>query len=362
MRFSAVALAGALALSACGDDAATTDTTGTAGDGGGSSSLSGTIAGAGSSAQTAAMQAWLAGFSDANPDAVVNYDPVGSSGGREQFLAGGTSFAGSDAYLDDEELAKAEERCGGAGAIDLPVYISPIAIAFNLEGIDTLNMSPAVIAGIFAQEITTWNDEAIAADNPDVELPDSAITPVNRSDGSGTTENFTDFLSQTAPDVWTFGAVDEWPVDGGEQANGTSGVVQAIGGGDGTIGYADASQVGDLGEVSVGVGDEFVAFSPEAAAAVVDASTAVEGRGEFDLAYDVNRTTEEAGVYPIVLISYAVACLAYEDTGEQDLVKAFLTYVASPEGQEAAAGQAGSAPLSDTLTEQVMASIDAIGA
>lgn len=306
------------------------------------------------------MQAWVAGFQDANPDATVNYDPIGSGGGRDAFLDGATSFAGSDAYLDDEELASAMERCGEAGAIDLPIYISPITIAFNLDGIDTLNLAPDTVAGIFAQEITNWNDEAIAGDNPDADLPDLDITPVNRSDESGTTQNFTDYLAAVAPDVWTFEVSGDWPVPGGEAANGTSGVVQAIGGGEGTIGYADASQVGDLGTAAIGVGDDFVPFSAEAAAAVVEASTQVEGRGEFDLAFDLARDTTDSGVYPIVLLSYHIACLEYEDQEELDLVKAFLTYVASEEGQQAAAGAAGSAPISEGLREQVLASIDAI--
>jgi len=357
-RCAAVALAGALTLAACGGgDAGSEDPAASSGGG----DLAGSFDGAGSSAQTAAMQAWQVGFQDANPDVTVNYDPVGSGGGREQFIDGGVSFAGSDSYLDDEELAAAEERCAGAGAIDLPIYISPIAIVFNLEGIDTVNLAPATIAGIFAQDITNWNDDAIASDNPDVELPDLAITPVNRSDPSGTTDNFTAYLSAVAPDVWTDEPSDEWPIPGGEAANGTSGVIQAVGGGEGAIGYADASQAGELGTAAVGVGEEFVEYSADAAAAVVEASTPVEGRGEFDLAIDLARDSTESGVYPIVLVSYHVACLKYDDAEEQTLVKAFLTYVASEEGQQAAAEAAGSAPISDSLREQVMTSIEAIG-
>ena len=120
--------------------------------------------------------------------------------------------------------------------------------------------------------ITKWNDQAIVALNPDATLPDLAITPVHRSDDSGTTENFTDYLGAAAPDVWTYEADGVWPFEGGEAAQGTSGVVDAVTNGTGTIGYADASRAGDLGTVAVQVGDEFVAYSPEAAAAIVDAS------------------------------------------------------------------------------------------
>ena len=89
------------------------------------------------------------------------------------------------------------------------------------------------------------------------------------------------------------------------------------------------------------VGDEFVPFSPEAAAAIVDASPFVEGRGEGDLAIEIDRTTEEAGVYPIVLVSYLIGCVEYADAANAELVKAYFDYIVSPEGQATAAAEAG---------------------
>ena len=323
--------------------------------------LSGTISGAGASSQAAAMEAWVAGFNSQYPDVTVNYDPIGSGGGREQFIAGGTLFGGTDSYLDETELPAAQERCGGE-VIEVPVYISPIAVAFNLKGVDELNLGPEQIAGIFAQEITKWNDPAIAEINPDADLPGTAITPVNRSDESGTTENFVEYLTATAPDVWTFEVSGVWPVKGGEAAQGTSGVVGAIEGGNGTIGYADASQVGELSVAKVGVGEEFVEYSPEAAAAVLDASPRAEGRGEASFAFDLARDTTEAGTYPIVLVSYGLACTAYDSQEEADLVKAFMTYIVSDEGQQTAAESAGSAPIPDALRQEVQPAIDGIAA
>jgi phosphate transport system substrate-binding protein len=226
--------------------------------------------------------------------------------------------------------------------------------------VDTLNLDAATIAGIFAGSITQWNDPAIVALNPDATLPDLAITPVHRSDDSGTTENFTDYLGAAAPDVWTYEADGVWPFEGGEAAQGTSGVVDAVTNGTGTVGYADASRAGDLGTVAVQVGDEFVEFSPEAAAASVDASPEVEGRSEGDIAIEIDRTSEEAGVYPIVLVSYIIGCQQYADTENVELVKSYFSYMASPEGQDVAAEAAGSAPISDTLREQVTAAIDSI--
>ena len=324
--------------------------------------LAGTLVGAGASSQAAAMEGWVAGFQSANEGVTVNYDPIGSGGGREQFLAGATTFAGSDAFLDEEEIAASQERCvDGNPAINIPHYVSPVAVAFNLEGIETLNLTPSAIGGIFAGSITNWNDPAIADTNPDVELPDLAINPVHRSDDSGTTENFTGYLAEVASDTWTFGEIETWPTEaGGEGAPQTSGVVQAITAGNGSIGYADASQVAGLGVVAVGVGEEFVPFSPEAAAAVVDVSPRAEGRPDGDFAIELARDTTESGVYPIVLVSYHIVCQAYETQEEVDLVTAFMRYVGSEEGQAASAASAGSAPISAELSAEIASFLDTI--
>jgi phosphate transport system substrate-binding protein len=360
------ALAGTLALTACGASNETETSSGGGGGGGSSdestAQLSGDLVGAGASSQQAAMEAWQAGFEGEYPEVQFSYDPVGSGGGREQFISGATDFAGSDAPLDEEELTTAQERCGGGEVFELPNYISPIAVIFNLEGVDTLNLSPGTIARIFAGQITTWNDPAIAAENPDAQLPDTAITPVHRGDDSGTTDNFTDYLFQTAGDVWTAEPDGVWPLPGGEAANGTSGVVEVVTNTVGAVTYADASRAGDLGVVSVGVGEEFVAPSAEAAAAVVENSPPVEGRGEYDFAIEVNRQTEGSGEYPIVLVSYHIGCIQYDDQAAADNVRAFMEYVVSEDGQQAAAENAGNAPISETLREQAQPAVEAITA
>jgi phosphate transport system substrate-binding protein len=331
--------------------------TGTAG----ADRLSGALVGAGASSQQAAMQGWQAGYSGRQPDVDLSYDPVGSGGGREQFLAGGIDFAGSDAALDEDELARAESRCGPSGVFELPNYISPIAVVHNLPGIEDLRLSPATLAGIFDRQITAWDDPAIAADNPDVALPDLRITPVHRSDESGTTENFTEYLAAAGKGDWPHEPDGSWPTSGGEAAQGNSGVVAAVAGGTGTIGYADLSQAGDLGVVAVRVGDEYVAPSAEGAATVVENSAPLEGRGEHDLALELSRDTAGSGEYPIVLVSYHIGCLEYGDAQTAELVADFMGYVVSEEGQEAAAEVAGSAPISDALREEAMRAVDAIG-
>ncbi|RKQ91121.1 phosphate ABC transporter substrate-binding protein (PhoT family) [Solirubrobacter pauli] len=325
--------------------------------------LSGNLAGAGASSQEAAQQAWIAGFQEANPDTTISYDAVGSGGGREQFIAGGVAFAGTDSHVKDEELTGAQERCGGPdNLIEIPAYISPIAVIYNLDGVENLQLSPETLAKIFKQEIKTWDDAAIKADNPDATLPSERITVVNRSDESGTTENFQEYLAAVAPDVWDFEVSGDWPVKGGEAAQGTSGVVDAVKAGKGAIGYADASQAGELGKASVKVGEEFVAPTPEAAAKIVEASEETDDPGAHVFTYDLKRDTTEAGTYPIVLVSYLLACTKYDDAAQGALVKGYVNYIVSAEGQQAAATNAGSAPISEAVRAKVQPAVDAIAA
>jgi phosphate transport system substrate-binding protein len=350
----------AVGVAACGsDDSTSGDSSGATAD----SSLSGEIAGAGSSAQEAAQEAWIAGIQGASPDVTIAYDPVGSGGGREQFIAGGTEYGGTDSAFADQELTDAEKRCSDQGGelIQIPVYISAIAVVYNLPEVTDLQLSPETIAGIFDQKITTWNDPAIAADNPDADLPDTAITPVNRADDSGTTANFTDYLADTAGNAWPYEPDDTWPVKGGESAQGTSGVIDSVKNGEGTIGYADESQAGDLGIAGIKVGDSWVQPSAAGATASLDESKQDNSEGKYIFSYDINRTTTSADSYPLVLLSYEMACTSYDDTAKGDIVKALLNYVVSAEGQDAAASNAGSAPISDQIREQIQPAVDAIG-
>jgi len=357
-RIGAVGAAAVLALAGCAaNEGGTPEGSGEPS----TSTLTGSVEATGASSQEAAQQAWVAAFQTTNPDTTVNYTATGSGTGRENFLAGSSNFIGSDRAFNAEEItAGGFGSCTSDEIVEIPVYISPVAVAFNLEGVDTLNLDGATIAGIFAGTITNWNDAAIADQNPDAELPDQAIVPVHRADASGTQETFTSYLEAVAPDVWTNEASDEWPLSTGEAADGTSGVVSAITNGVGYIGFADASQTADLGQVAVEVEGEYVPYSAEAASALVAASPLEEGRSAHDLAFAVDPAAAPAGSYPIALVSYLIGCVEYEDAEVATLVKSYFEYVASPEGQDVAAEAAGSAPISDDLREKVTAAIDAI--
>lgn len=357
-RAAAVTALAALALTGC---AANEGGAPAGGSSEGASDLSGEIVGIGASSQQSAQEAWVAAFQTANTGVTINYDPQGSGAGRESFIAGASDFAGSDSALSDEELTGEFASCAdGTKAIDLPVYISPIAVIFNVEGVKDLNLDSATLAKIFSGAITKWNDPAIAAINPDAKLPDTNITAVHRSDDSGTTKNFADYLNKTAGDIWTEEPSDTFPFQSGEGAQGTSGVVDAVTNGSGTIGYADASRAGDLGVAKIKVGEEYVEYSADAAAAVLAESPLVEGREKNDLAFKLDRTTTDPTHYPLVLVSYAIACQEYKDAEQANLVKAYLSYIAGEKGQTESADKAGSAPLSADLSAQVLAAIETI--
>ena len=354
------------ALAACGDNTAapTGDNTGNSNTSS-AEAISGEFKGAGASSQQAAVEAWVAGFQGTNPDAKIGYDPSGSGAGVSTFLTGATAWAGSDAALSADQIEQSKSVCASGTAFDIPVYISPIAVVFNLKGVSDegkhVNMDAETIAKIFDGKITTWNDPAIQDQNPDLELPATPITVVHRSDKSGTTQNFVSYFIDTVQDAWPYELSENWPNEVGQGAKGTSGVISTVQQADGTIGYADFSQVGDLGTVAVKVGEEYVEISAEAGSKVIDDSELdSSAEGENRVVVKLNHNTSAEGAYPIVLVSYDIACPAYKDADTAKFVKSWLTYVVSEEGQQTASQNAGSAPLPDSLRETVMQSIDAI--
>ena len=366
---SVAALSGIVMLAsvaACGDNtAATTDNSSSSDSTSKSTPISGNFSGAGASSQQAAVEAWIAGFQGTNPEAKIAYNPSGSGAGVQTFLTGATAWAGSDKALADDEVEQSKSVCTEGTAFDVPVYISPIAVVFNLKGVSDagkhINMDAATIAKIFDGKITKWNDPAIADQNKDLKLPDTAITVVHRSDKSGTTQNFVSYFKDVTPDNWTYDLSENWPNEVGQGAKGTSGVISTVKQADGTIGYADFSQVGDLGTVAVKVGDKYNEISAEAGSKVIgDSKQDDTVKGDNRIVIKINHATEAEGAYPIVLVSYDIVCPAYKDTKQAEFAKAWLTYVTSDEGQKAAQDAAGTAPLPSSLKSEITKSIEAI--
>jgi len=325
-------------------------------------SLTGTITAGGSSAQANAEAAWVAAFTSQAKGVTINYDKSqGSGGGVTNWLAGSYDFAGSDSPLNPTQVTSSASTCGADGAINLPVYLDGVAVIYNLPGVKDLKLSSEVIAKIFSLKITTWNDAAIVALNPKAKLPATAITTVTRSDGSGTTTNFTNYLSQSQPSIWTYAPSNAWPVAGSSAQQGGSGVVNTVKAGEGTIGYADHSAIGDLSsaQIQAGTSKDYVAFSAEGAStafakAAVATPTTVEG--DLSQKLDYTKLTDKSA-YPIPLISYQILCKTFKSADQAKLTKAFVGYVASDIGQKIAAKNAGAAPIPAAMLAKIAKSL-----
>ncbi len=311
------------------------------------SSLTGTITAGGSSAQANAQDAWTAAFTAQASGVTINYDKSqGSGGGVTNWLGGSYDFAGTDSALSADQYAKGQTMCG-SDPVDIPAYLSGVALIYNLPGVK-LQLSSATVAKIFTLQITTWNDPAIAADNPGATLPANPITVVTRSDGSGTTANFTKYMHDTQPSIFTQAVGTAWPVPGTSGQQGGAGVVSAVTAGANTIGYADQSSIGDAtaAKVQVGTGKDYVAYSEKGATNSFDAAASAtpQGAGDLTQVLDYSKITDTDS-YPIPLLSYVVSCTTFKDAAQGKLTKAYLGFIGSSTGQAIAAKNAGSAPL-----------------
>ncbi|WP_089012283.1 phosphate ABC transporter substrate-binding protein PstS [Micromonospora inositola] len=195
----------------------------------------------GSSAQANAMRIWTDRYEEACRGATINYEPSGSGAGIRAFVAGTADFAGTDSPLLDGEREQADLRCSGGRTLSPPMVVGPVAVAYHLAGVPALRLTPATVAAIFATRIRHWDDPAIRADNPGVALPPTEIRPVHRSDSSGTTNSFTDFLVASAPDAWGYGRGRRWAAPGGVGVAGSTRVLEAVRGRDGAVGYLELS-------------------------------------------------------------------------------------------------------------------------
>lgn len=352
----------ALSLTACGSDnnaggsSSSSVAAGSAEECGGKASLTAE----GSTAQQNAIAEFNKVWGQVCAGKTLSYNPTGSGAGREQFIAKQVDFAGSDSALKDEQVAAAAERCGGNPAWNLPLVFGPVAMAYNLEGVDKLVVNGDVLAKIFQGQITKWNDPAIAALNEGATLPDVDVKPVYRSDSSGTTDNFQKYLVAASGGSWTKEAGSEFQGGAGEGAQKSAGVVQAVQATPGAIGYVEkgfADQaVIPYAQIDNGAGA--VELTDETAKTAIDAAKfAAEGN---DLALDLDSIygTKEAGAYPLVLATYEIVCSKGYDADTAAAVKSFLT-VAANQGQ-ANLGPAGYVALPDSFKERLLTSIEAI--
>ena len=200
---------------------------------------SGTLTASGSTAQANAISAWAKAYQAACKGAIINYGGGGSGKGVTDFTAGTADFAGSDFPMTATQKSAADKVCTGGEAVDLPMAPGGIAIGYNLPGVTNLNLSAGTIAKIFSGKITKWDDAAIKADNPGVTLPSTAIQTFHRSDGSGTTYNFTNYLTNVAKSDWTYSFGKNWTAPGGQGAKGSAGIAQGVKSTAGGVGYME---------------------------------------------------------------------------------------------------------------------------
>ena len=366
LALSATAIA-ALTLTACGsDNNASAPGTSASGTGTGTASAKAdcagknSLTGEGSTAQQNAIAELNKVWGQVCSGKTLAYNPTGSGAGVDQFIAKQVDFAGSDSALKDDQVQKAADRCGGNPAWNLPLVFGPVALAYNIDGVDKLVVNADVLAKIFQGQITKWNDPAIAALNSGTSLPDADIKPVYRSDSSGTTDNFQKYLAAAAPQSWTKGAGKEFQGGAGEGAQKSSGVVQAIQATPGSIGYVEKSPAAAAGlknaEIDSGAGA--VALTDDSTGKAV-AAAKVKGDGN-DLTLDLNAlyASKEPGSYPLMLATYEIVCSKGYDADTAAAVKSFLT-VSANQGQ-ANLSAAGYVPLPDSFKERLLKSVDAI--
>ncbi|MCW2607645.1 MAG: pstS [Frankiales bacterium] len=358
-RIPGLVLCGALALSACGTDEQKPFDASPAADSG-IACEKGSITAAGSSAQKNAMDEWVRAYQDACSGATINYQPVGSGAGVQQFIAGSVAFAGSDSALKEEESPKADARCATGKAIDLPMVTGPVAIAYNLPGVDDLVLDAPTIAGIFSAKVRTWDDAAIQALNPSATLPSAPIQAFHRSDESGTTDNVQDYLSAAAPAAWTFGDGKKFAAPGGQSAAKSDGVTSAVKSTPNAVTYVEQSfaENAGLGVARIDTGASApVELTTDSAAAAVQSAT-VTGTGN-DLTLKIDYATKNEGAYPIVLVTYEIVCEKGTPAEALPLVKSFLTYTASEDGQDVLE-DAGYAPLPSSIRKKVAAVVETL--
>ncbi|MFF7314854.1 phosphate ABC transporter substrate-binding protein PstS [Streptomyces sp. NPDC008137] len=363
LALGALAVSGALALTACGSD-----DTGTSSGGSSAAAKPGSIKcddakgqllADGSSAQKNAIDAWVKQFAVACQGVQINYKGGGSGAGVTAFTQGRVAFAGSDSALKPDEVTASKKVCSGGQGIDLPMVGGPIAVGYNVNGVDNLVLDASTLAKIFNNEITNWNDPAIKKLNPEAKLPDLKIQAFHRSDDSGTTDNFTKYLMATAKKDWPYDGGKTWQAKGGQSAAGSSGLAQQVKQTNGAISYFELSYAKDgmkTVDLDTGAAQPVKATVENATKAISEAK--VVGTGK-DLALELNYGTKAEGAYPMVLVTYEIVCDKGNKSDTLPATKAFLRYIASEEGQKVLA-ENDYAPIPDDIIAQVRTTIDGL--
>lgn len=312
----------------------------------------------GSTAQANAMTHFIKSYQEACPGRTLNYASNGSGAGIKEFVGGKTDFGGSDSPLAGDEYASAKQRCGGADALNLPVVFGPLAITFNLSTVNVLTLDAPTLARIFTGAITRWDDPAITALNGS--MPAEDIHVIYRSDESGTTDNFQQYLQSASEGAWNRGAGKVFQGGTGQGARGNEGTSAMVKNTEGAISYNEWSFAMDQGLAAadirtsagiVHIGDDWVGKTI--------AGAKIKSQGD-DIVLDLSSiyNTADKGVYPIMLASYEIVCSKYPDPEVGKAVKSFLQSTITI-GQTDL-NKSGYIPMPPEFQAKVSAAIDTI--
>jgi phosphate transport system substrate-binding protein len=338
----------ALSLAACSSSSTTTS-----GGSSGSSSLSGTLNGSGSTFQLTFQQTAIQSFKSIQPSMTVNYGGGGSGKGRTDLAGNVVQFAGSDtAPIPSDEVASFK----GKTVLYFPILVGPITMSYNLSGVSSLKLDGPVIADIFQGKITKWNDPAITALNSGVSLPSTPIVIARRSDSSGTTANFSQFLVDSAPN-WKLGTSStiSWPATS-RGGNGNGGVAQIVKTTPGAIGYVDYSDAKASGLSYASVKNQagnYIAPSVQSATAAADNATV-----KPDLTFSAI-WTPGAQSYPITYQTFDLVYQKQSSTNTTKMLKAYIGYLLG-DGQKLLP-QLYYAPLPASIDQKAVAQLSKIG-
>ncbi len=344
-------------LTACGkkDDAGTGGGTASGAPGApGAPSRGGsvTLNASGATFQQAAQEVTIEAFTKANKGTKINYGAGGSGKGRQDFADQVVDFACSDAPYKEADLGK----LGGREFFYIPNVLGAITVSYNLDGVEGLQLSAETVAKIFQRAITKWNDPAIAADNPGAKLPDSAIVVARRSDGSGTTENFTKYLELAAPAAWKLksGSTVEWPADT-QAGNGNGGVAQIVKSTKGAIGYVDLSDAKASGLRFAKVKNKAGTYVEPTAGGVTAAGEGIEVKDNL-----IFSALDAAGpaAYPITAQSWCMVYSKQTDKAKGEALKAYFKFMVTD--AQALLPAIDFAPIPKSLQDKALAQIEKI--
>ena len=309
-----------------------------------------TLNGAGATFPNPMYQKWFSEYHKAHPDIQFNYQSIGSGGGIRQVLAQTVDFGASDGPMTDEQLAQAKTKI-----LHIPTVMGAVVPAYNVPGVSSeLKFTPEALSGIFLGKITTWNDPAIAKANPGVNLPNQTIIVIHRSDGSGTTYIFTDYLSKVSSD-WQNGPGKgtsvKWPVGlGGKGNEGVAGMIRQMQGGIGYIEliYAVQNKI-DYGSVKNAAGT-FVKASLDSVTAA--AASAKSMPADFRVSI-TNAPGKDA--YPISSFTWLLIPEKSKEANKGKILADFLTWMVD-DGQKMTA-ELSYAPLPENVAVKVKGAI-----